>query len=89
MICSPNNKEYHIEYEKKGNTKITTIFEPEYPPILTETYKPPWVLYAKGNPSLLTMDRLLAVVGSRKQPHLVKNRLKYYFPSLLQEESSL
>ena len=28
--------------------------------------KPPWVLYAKGNPSLLTKDRLLAVVGSRK-----------------------
>ena len=51
---------------KRNDIRTITIFEPEYPPILLETYKPPWVLYTKGNPSLLTKDHLLAVVGSRK-----------------------
>ena len=45
---------------KISNTKITTIFDPEYPPILRETYKPPLVLYSQGDLRLLTMERLLS-----------------------------
>ena len=72
------------EYEKKGIRTIT-IFEPEYPPMLLETYKPPWVLYTKGNPSLLTMDRLLAVVGSRKATTFGKKSIELLFPQLIEE----
>jgi DNA processing protein len=72
------------EYEKK-DIRTITIFEPEYPPMLLETYKPPWVLYAKGNPSLLTRDHLLAVVGSRKATTFGKKSIELLFPQLIEE----
>jgi DNA processing protein len=72
------------EYEKQGIQTIT-IFESEYPSVLLETYKPPWVLYAKGNPSLLTKERLLAVVGSRKATTFGKKSIELLFPQLIDE----
>ena len=69
------------QYEKK-DIRTITIFEPEYPPMLKETYKPPWVLYAKGDPSLLTKDHLTCCCWFTESNHImVKNRLNYYFPS--------
>lgn len=41
------------------------FFDPLYPPFLKEIYQPPWVLYAKGNLSLLQSKKKLAIVGSR------------------------
>ena len=38
--------------------------DPEYPALLANTYKPPMVLYVKGDPGLLS-KAALAVVGSR------------------------
>ena len=74
-----------IEYEKRG-IRMITIFEPEYPSMLLETYKPPWVLYAKGNPSLLKKDRLLAVVGSRKASTFGKKSIELVFPQIIEEK---
>ena len=50
--------------------------------LLRETYQPPWVLYAKGNLSLLTKDRLFAVVGSRKATAFGKKSIEVLFPKL-------
>ncbi|MEQ2464153.1 DNA-processing protein DprA [Niallia hominis] len=41
------------------------FFDPLYPPLLKEIYQPPWVLYAKGDLSLLQSKKKLAIVGSR------------------------
>lgn len=41
------------------------FFDPLYPPFLKEIYQPPWVLYAKGDLSLLQSKKKLAIVGSR------------------------
>jgi DNA processing protein len=72
------------EFEKQGIQAIT-IFEPEYPTVLLETYKPPWILYAKGNSSLLTKDCLLAVVGSRKSTTFGEKSIELLFPQLIEE----
>jgi DNA processing protein len=74
-----------LQYEN-FNTKITTIFDPEYPPILRETYKPPLVLYSQGDLRLITMERLLAVVGSRLATYYGKKTIEMLFPSLVQQE---
>ncbi|MCI3919038.1 DNA-processing protein DprA [Paenibacillus sp. TRM 82003] len=50
-------------YEERGVVPIT-FFEPAYPPLLRYIHKPPWVLYAVGDVSLL--QRLcVSVVGTR------------------------
>jgi DNA processing protein len=72
------------EYEKQGVQTIT-IFEPEYPSFLRETYQPPWVLYAKGNLSLLTKNKRLAVVGSRQATAFGKNSIEVLFPKLIEK----
>jgi DNA processing protein len=74
-----------LQYEN-FNTKITTIFDPEYPSILCETYKPPWILYSQGDLRLLTMERLLAVVGSRLATYYGKKTIELLLPPLLQHK---
>jgi DNA processing protein len=45
--------------------KVITFFCDEYPLLLKEIAKPPWILYIKGNFELLS-ERCLAVVGTRR-----------------------
>lgn len=73
------------QYEKLGISMIT-IFDPEYPPMLRETFKPPWVLYAKGDVSLLTAEKLLAVVGSRQATLCGKKSIELLFPKLIEHQ---
>lgn len=56
---------------EKANVSILTLQEPEYPSLLKQIDKPPFVLYVKGNMSLLMSetDRKIAVVGTRKITH--------------------
>jgi DNA processing protein len=51
------------EYESR-NIRIVTVYDEEYPSILKETAEPPWVLYCKGDLSLLKRP-LLGMVGTR------------------------
>jgi len=44
---------------------IVTLFDPQYPTLLLESYDPPLILYAKGDVSLLTRLDKLAIIGSR------------------------
>src|SRR5690606_11658688 len=45
-----------------------TVFDPEYPEYLKEIAQPPWVLYIRGDASLLS-GICFAVVGTRKPTH--------------------
>ena len=55
------------ELIKTVNSNYLTIIDEEYPAILKDTYKPPFVLFYHGDISLLDDTRQkIAVVGSRK-----------------------
>ena len=65
----------HLEFDEKEaekvikdvNSNYLTILDEDYPAILKETYKPPFVLFYHGDLSLLDDKRnKIAVVGSRK-----------------------
>ena len=48
------------------NTSIVTFFDEEYPLSLRNIYSPPALLFLRGNTDLITKDRLVAVIGSRR-----------------------
>jgi DNA processing protein len=73
------------QYEQNGISCVT-IFDPEYPVMLRETYMPPWVLYAKGDLSLLKAERLLAVVGSRQASAYGIKVIERLFPHLIESQ---
>ncbi|MGA8944041.1 MAG: DNA-processing protein DprA [Thermoactinomyces sp.] len=50
---------------KKQNIQTVTFFDEEYPALLKEIAQPPWVLYVRGDASLLS-GKALAVVGTRR-----------------------
>lgn len=58
-------REQISQYARNGIEAIT-YFDERYPPLLKEIYQPPWVIYVKGNLSLLNLEKKLAVVGARQ-----------------------
>ena len=72
------------QYEKNG-IKAITVFDENYPSLLKEIYQPPWVLFAKGNLSLLEKQPKLAVVGSRQATQYGKNAIRLMFPQLVEK----
>lgn len=44
---------------------VLTILDEEYPELLKQIYDPPWVLYCKGDLSLLGIENKISVVGTR------------------------
>lgn len=48
-----------------NNIGTLTIFDHNYPYLLKQTYDPPWVLYYKGDLSILNIENKISVVGSR------------------------
>ncbi|KAB2337496.1 DNA-protecting protein DprA [Cytobacillus depressus] len=75
-----------IRQYKLNGIKIITIFDQEYPKLLKETYQPPWILYAKGDLSLLNNHLHLAVVGSRQHTEYGENAINYFFPQLIEKK---
>lgn len=55
-----------LERYRKENVHVITILDHGYPEILKNIYQPPWILYCKGDVSLLKEKWKLAIVGSRK-----------------------
>jgi DNA processing protein len=72
------------QYEKNGISTIT-ILDENYPSLLKEIYQPPWVLFAKGNLSLLGKQPKLAVVGSREATQYGRNAIRVMFPPLVEK----
>lgn len=73
-----------LEYEK-NDIKVITIFDQNYPSLLKEIYQPPWVLFVKGDVSLLDKQPKLAVVGSRQATQYGKNAIRLMFPPLVEK----
>ncbi|WP_102271470.1 DNA-processing protein DprA [Cytobacillus massiliigabonensis] len=74
-----------IQQYSQNDIRIITIYDDEYPLLLKETYQPPWVIYAKGDISLLKKDNLLAVVGSREYTEYGENAINYLLPKLIEK----
>ncbi len=72
-------------YTQQG-IHIITYFDPCYPSLLKEIYQPPWVLYAKGDLSLLQKPRQLAIVGSRDATVYSRHALKAMMQELVNEQ---
>ncbi|ESU33060.1 hypothetical protein G3A_08430 [Bacillus sp. 17376] len=65
------------------NIHLITIFDDDYPDRLKTIYQPPWILFARGNLSLLKNREKLAVVGSRNATAYGIGAINYLFPSLI------
>lgn len=72
------------QYSPNG-IKAITIFDEEYPILLKETYQPPWVIYARGDSSLLNSRVHLAVVGSRQATEYGEKAIQSIFPKLIEQ----
>ena len=69
------------------NIHLITIFDDAYPEQLKTIYQPPWVLFAKGDISLLKYMRSLAVVGSRDATPYGLKTIEYLFPELIENRT--
>ncbi|WLR53449.1 DNA-processing protein DprA [Mesobacillus subterraneus] len=65
---------------------LITIFDDDYPVRLKSIYQPPWILFAKGDLSLLKDKKSLAVVGSRNATTYGIGAIDYLFPSLIEKK---
>ena len=66
-----------------------SFLDKEYPITLTNIYQQPWVLYAKGNVSLLTHKRILAIIGTRAPTEYGNEVLKRLVPDFVQADISV
>ncbi len=71
---------------QKENIFYLTVFDKAYPVLLKEIADPPFVLYGKGEPSLLTYPRKLGVVGTRNPTSYGKDSIYALLPKLLQQD---
>ncbi|GLB59362.1 DNA-processing protein DprA [Cytobacillus sp. NCCP-133] len=71
------------QYSPNG-IRMITIFDDDYPALLKETYQPPWIIYAKGDVSLLKIEPHLAVVGSRQATEYGEKVIEFLFPKLIE-----
>ncbi len=68
--------------EKEGIGAVTLI-DDDYPESLKEIYDPPYVLFYKGDVSLLKSEDLLAIVGARKVSAYGKNIMLNFAPAFI------
>jgi len=78
-----------VEKISKDNIQVITLADDNYPVYLREIYDPPIVLYIKGDLSRLNQDRSLAVVGSRKASHYIKEVLRKIISELRGHDLSI
>ncbi len=62
--------------------KIITLADDNYPYYLKQIYDPPIVLFVKGSLQNFNQEKSLAVVGSRKATHYIKEVLKQIISGL-------
>ncbi len=85
---SPFIHEQISQYAPNGITAIT-YFDSRYPKILKEIYQPPWVLYAKGDLSLLNVEKKLAIVGSRLATNYSQKVMEKIIPELIKDNITI
>ncbi len=60
----------------KREIRAITLQNPEYPEYLKQIYDPPVVLFVKGGLTRCNPEKSLAIVGSRKASHYIKEILR-------------
>lgn len=70
-------KQWHISY--------VAIESATYPKLLREIHDPPFILFYKGNPSLMQSTRTLAIIGSRQATNYTRRTLETFFPNFKNE----
>ncbi len=92
-IMKQNMNRFSIEQISESlevkKINVTTIFDKEYPSLLKQIYDPPWVLYCKGNLSLLAHPMLLSVVGTRHPTKYAYDELKILLPPLIEKNITI
>ncbi|WLR52327.1 DNA-processing protein DprA [Bacillus tianshenii] len=73
----------------RHDIQILTIFDDDYPPLLKQIYDTPWVLYMKGNRTIIANSKLFSVVGTRKPTSNGVESLKKVLPSLIENGYSI
>lgn len=81
-LMSLNMEALLSQYDNNG-IQIISIIDEQYPALLKQTYQPPWVLYAKGDVSLLQKQPILSVVGSRHMTEYGAKVIEELFPTLI------
>lgn len=61
---------------KKENIKYFTILDPHYPDSFKTCYKPPFVLFYKGNKELLKSNEFYFITGDTNKSQHVSNNIK-------------
>ncbi|CAH0346974.1 DNA-processing protein DprA [Bacillus sp. CECT 9360] len=67
----------------ENKIECMTIMDEDYPFLLKQIFDPPWVLYLKGQRTLLRESPALGVVGSRKPSTYGKEALNLILPPLI------
>ncbi|MBN1300573.1 MAG: DNA-processing protein DprA [Melioribacteraceae bacterium] len=76
-----NKAEIECERLLKENTKLTTFFDQDYPPLLKRIYSPPLLLYSSGNYELLDNVNI-SIVGTRNPTEYGKKQARYFTEEL-------
>jgi DNA processing protein len=74
-----------VHQYQANEIRVISVFDKEYPLSLKQIYQPPWVLFAKGNLSLLDREPKLAVVGAREATLYGKNAIRFVLPRLIEK----
>ena len=80
--------EKHIEYMKKNNIDIISIYDNEYPYILKKIYDPPITLYVKGDKNFLN-KKSIGIVGCRDATKYGKSAAKYFAYNLAKQNINI
>ena len=78
------NLDKHLEYMRKNNIEIISIYNKYYPEKLKQIYDSPISLYVKGNYKILN-NLSIAIVGCREATEYGKKAAKYFSYSLTKE----
>ncbi|MGM0902015.1 MAG: DNA-processing protein DprA [Bacillota bacterium] len=76
-----------IEYYVRNDIHLISVFDADYPPLLKNIYQPPWLLWVKGDRTLLNCSFPLAVVGSREATAYGKSAIEFLFPELIKHQA--
>ncbi|BCB03341.1 DNA-processing protein DprA [Bacillus sp. KH172YL63] len=73
----------YLKLYEENDIQWITIMDPDYPHSLKHVYDPPFLLFLKGDKSLLQAQKKLAIIGSRDATSYTINILHSMIPTLV------
>jgi DNA processing protein len=70
---------------RDSHIQITSSSESTYPYRLKQIFDPPFLIYSKGNPDLMSSAKMLSVVGARNGDLYGLNSIKRILPPLIEK----